>query len=82
VPGYVDEVEVGQIARFIAGLDPAIPYSLLVFHPDFMMRDLPITPREQVTRCYETATRQLKRVHLGNLHLLGEQPGALLKQHT
>jgi pyruvate formate lyase activating enzyme len=82
VPGYVDEVEVEQIARFIAGLDAAIPYSLLVFHPDFMMRDLPITPREQVTRCYETAKKHLTRVHIGNLHLLGEQPGVPLAQHT
>lgn len=35
VPGYVDEEEVGQIARFIAGLSRAIPYSLLALSPDF-----------------------------------------------
>ena len=31
VPGYIDEEEVGKIARFIASVDPAIPYSLLAF---------------------------------------------------
>lgn len=71
VPGYVDEVEVKRIAEFIASLDPEIPYSLLVFHPDFAMRDLPITPREQTFKCYKTAKKFLKNVNIGNLHLLG-----------
>lgn len=82
VPGYVDEVEVEQIARFIAQCNAAIPYSLLVFHPDFMMRDLPITPREQVTRCYTAAVRHLKQVHIGNLHLLGLSPGQVIESAT
>jgi pyruvate formate lyase activating enzyme len=71
VPGYVDAVEVEQIAEFIADLNPAIPYSLLVFHPDFMMTDLPITPLKQVTSCYTAAKKHLTRVHVGNLHTLG-----------
>ncbi|MHC1586532.1 MAG: radical SAM protein [Candidatus Hecatellaceae archaeon] len=70
VPGYVDEFEVEAIARFLAGLNPEIPYSLLVFHPDFEMADLPITPREQVERCFQAAKRHLSHVHIGNLHLL------------
>ncbi len=82
VPGYVDEVEVEQIARFIASLDPAIPYSLLVFHPDFLMRDLPVTPREQVRRCYTAARRHLKQVHVGNLPLLGLRPEQALESAT
>jgi len=71
VPFYVDETEVEHIASFIAGLNPAIPYSLLVFHPQFYMRDMPITPREQVHRCYEAAKRHLDNVNIGNKHLLG-----------
>jgi pyruvate formate lyase activating enzyme len=70
VPGYVDAVEVGGIARFIAAIDPAIPYSLLVFHPDFALRDLPITPREQVEACLAAAEVHLERVHVGNIGLL------------
>jgi pyruvate formate lyase activating enzyme len=31
VPGYIDEREIQGIARFIAGLNPDIPYSLLAF---------------------------------------------------
>lgn len=71
VPGYVDSQEVEQIAGFIAELNPEIPYSLLIFHPDFMMMDLPTTPHEQVISCYRAAKKHLRKVHVGNLHLMG-----------
>ena len=71
VPGYVDAVEVEKIAEFIADINDEIPYSLLVFHPDFMMRDLPVTPLKQTIDCYKVAKKHLKRVHVGNLHTYG-----------
>jgi len=72
VPGYVEDYEVGQIARFIADCDPAIPYALLAFCPQFLMSDLPTTSREQAQRCLEAAHGAgLQRVRLGNRHLLG-----------
>ncbi|MDI6884845.1 MAG: radical SAM protein [archaeon] len=71
VPFYIDEQEVEHIASFIANINPDIPYSLLVFHPDFYMRDMPITPREQAYQCYEAAKRHLNNVNIGNKHLLG-----------
>lgn len=71
VPGYVDEGEVEKIAQFISSLDEGIPYSLLLFHPDHLMMDLPVTPAGQVERCYQAAKKHLRRVHVGNLHLLG-----------
>ena len=70
VPGYVDRQEIGQIARFIAKLDADIPYSLLVFHPGYLMTDLAVTPRRQVDECFEEASHYLSRVNVGNLHLL------------
>ncbi|RLB05928.1 MAG: radical SAM protein [Deltaproteobacteria bacterium] len=71
VPGYVDQQEVGNIARFIASLDPSIPYTLLAFHPDFRMWDLPPTSREHATQSLKIAQEEgLKNVHLGNVHLL------------
>ncbi|RLF04009.1 MAG: hypothetical protein DRJ60_07735 [Thermoprotei archaeon] len=71
VPGYVTADEVEKIAEFIASLNPEIPYSLLVFHPDHYMNDMPITPRKQVEECLNAAKRHLKRIHVGNIHLLG-----------
>jgi len=70
VPGYIDKEEVGEIARFIANLNEEIPYSLLVFHPDFYMKDLPVTPKKQAGECYGEARRYLKNVNIGNKHML------------
>ena len=62
----------GAIAGFIAELDVNIPYALLGFHGDFLMTDLPRTSWEQAERCLEAATDAgLKRVRLGNVHILG-----------
>lgn len=39
VPGYIDENDVREIARFIALQDRAIPYALLAFSPQFLMTE-------------------------------------------
>jgi pyruvate formate lyase activating enzyme len=71
IPGYVDTEEVEGIAKFIASLDRRIPYSLLAFHPDFLMNDLPVTSLNQAFNCHRVARKHLERVNIGNLHLLG-----------
>lgn len=74
VPGYIDADEVSQIARFIASLNPDIPYSLLAFYPCFYFRDLPTTPRKQAEICQEIAKKTgLKKVRIGNVHLLSDK---------
>lgn len=70
VPGYIDEQEVEKIAEFIASLDPDIPYSLLAFHPDFKMLDMPVTTRKHAYKCYEVAKKYLRNVNIGNVFLL------------
>lgn len=71
VPGYIDEDEIRGIARFIASVDPDIPYSLLGFHPVFYMEDLPMTTRAHAERARAVALEEgLTNVHLGNVHLL------------
>jgi pyruvate formate lyase activating enzyme len=68
---FADEREIQGIARFVADLNPDIPYSLLAFHPQFRMADLPVTPRPLANRCLAAARQAgLKRVFLGNEHLL------------
>ena len=74
VPGYVDEEEVGEIAGFLASLNRDLPYSLLAFHPDCYLSDLPVTSSQHAQRCVAAAEAAgLSRVHLGNAHLLGMQ---------
>ncbi len=71
VPGYIDAKEVRAIASFIAEQDPNIPYALLGFHGDFLMTDLPATSWKQAETCLEAAREAgLKRVRLGNIHIL------------
>jgi pyruvate formate lyase activating enzyme len=70
VPYFVEEGEVEKIASFISSLSDSISYSLLVFHPDFRLSDMPVTPRKQVERCYTVAKKYLRKVNIGNVYLL------------
>jgi pyruvate formate lyase activating enzyme len=71
VPGYIDETEIRNIARFIASIDPHIPYSILAFYPHFYMADMPLTQKAFAYRCYEVARQEgLRNVRIGNAHLL------------
>jgi len=71
VPGYVDLEEIHGLARFIACLNPEIPYSLLGFYPQFQLTDLPVTSRDFAFRARQVALEAgVKQVNLGNLHLL------------
>ena len=71
VPGYVDVEEVRMIARFIASIDVNVPYSLLAFHPDYRMSDLPPTSKRHAWEAVKAAREEgLTRVHIGNAWLL------------
>jgi pyruvate formate lyase activating enzyme len=71
VPGYVDADEVGCIARFIAELNPAIPYALLGFAPHFLFPDLPRTSVRHAEESQAAARAAgLSNVRVGNRHLL------------
>ena len=73
IPGYIDEEEVAGIARFISSLNHTIPYSLLAFHPQFLMGDLPTTSRSHALACKQRAEKEgLQNVRIANLHLLGK----------
>lgn len=70
VPGYIDTKEIEGIVRFISDLNPDIPYSLLAFHPDFKMNDMPVTDRKTAFECYKVAKKYLNNVNIGNIHIL------------
>lgn len=71
VPHYVDEVEVGKIAHFLAQIDENTPYVLLAFAPQHLMHDVPTTSKEQMKKAFDAATSAgLKRVYIGNVWLL------------
>ncbi len=71
VPGYIDEIEVSHIARFIADINPDIPFSLLGFAPHFYMSDIPYTSRVIAEKCINAAEKAgVRNVHIGNAALL------------
>lgn len=71
VPGYVTPEEVGRIARFIADIDPRIPYALLGFAPNFYVPDLPCTSVSHAEVALGAArAARLTNVRIGNRHLL------------
>ncbi|MFX0001442.1 MAG: radical SAM protein [Candidatus Hodarchaeota archaeon] len=71
VPGYTNHEEVEQIVKFVSSINTKLPYSLLIFHGDYQMRDLGITPRKQVEKSLSVAKKYLENIHLGNKFLLG-----------
>jgi len=71
VPGYIDELEIRSIARFIARIDPEIPYSLLAYYPHFYLADLPFLSKDLAHGLLRAAQEEgLKKVRIGNSHLL------------
>ncbi|NHJ23668.1 MAG: radical SAM protein [Candidatus Lokiarchaeota archaeon] len=71
VPGYINHEEVELIAQYISSINKKIPYSLLVFHGAYQMKDLPLTSKEEAIKCYKVATQYLNNVIIGNKFLLG-----------
>ncbi|MGQ9781171.1 MAG: radical SAM protein [Nitrososphaeria archaeon] len=70
VPGYVDKEEIGELSKFIASINPKIPYTLLAFYPQFMLTDLPTTSRKLAFDCLDVAMKNLENVRIGNMQLL------------
>lgn len=82
VPGYVDIYEVERIVNFIASINPNIPYSLLAFHPQFHMDDLPTTSRSHAETAREIAIKAgLKNIKIGNIHLLRDDYNEIQQQN-
>ncbi|MCC6024795.1 MAG: radical SAM protein [Desulfurococcaceae archaeon] len=72
VPGYVDEYEIEQATKFVAQLNPEIPYIFLGFHPDYLLLDLPTTSRRHAEKAVKIARENgLKNVWVENVFLLG-----------
>lgn len=69
ISGYNDsEPEVHAVARFLAGVDPLIPWHVTAFHPDYQMQDRNATAANQLMRAAEIGVEEgLRYVYCGNL---------------
>ena len=69
IPGLNDSpAELGEIAAFLAALDPAIPWHISRFHPTYRLTHLPPTAAQSVRRAREIGhAAGLRYVYTGNL---------------
>ncbi|MEW6218400.1 MAG: AmmeMemoRadiSam system radical SAM enzyme [Thermodesulfobacteriota bacterium] len=69
IPGWNDsEAELRDIARFVKGVDPAMPWHVSAFHPTYRMTDRPRTPVATVRRAWEIGREEgLRFVYEGNV---------------
>jgi pyruvate formate lyase activating enzyme len=69
IPGLNDAgAELEGIARFLADLDPNIPWHISRFHPTYRLTDVPPTPPETIRRARDIGYEAgLKYVYTGNL---------------
>nr|MBF0221583.1 AmmeMemoRadiSam system radical SAM enzyme [Desulfobulbaceae bacterium] len=73
IPGLNDsDAELGEIAKFLVGLDPEIPWHVSRFHPTYKLTTSPPTPPESLYRAKEIGhAAGLKYVYTGNIHGMG-----------
>ena len=63
-----------MISRLMDIYGPELPLSFLRFHPDYLLRDLPVTPVETLKEHHKLATDMgMKYVYIGNVPGLREQ---------
>lgn len=69
VPGLNDgPAELGDMARFIAGVGPDIPWHISRFHPDFEYAGTPPTPLAALRAAAEAGRRAgLRHIYVGNV---------------
>jgi len=69
IPGHNDgEEELRDIARFIASVDPDIPWHVTQFHPTYKLLDLPRTPVETLRKARKVGLSEgIRYVYEGNV---------------
>lgn len=69
VPDVNDgEIELTDIARFIAELDPDIPWHVSRFHPDYKFTDSRVTPLHVLRQAHAIGKREgLRYIYIGNV---------------
>jgi len=69
IPGWNDtDSELKEIAKFIKGIDPEMPWHVTRFHPTFKMTDRGATPSSTLQRARQIGIAEgLKYVFVGNI---------------
>ena len=68
IPDLVEADELGAIARVLKAADPAIPFTILAFFPEYKMKSFRSPTAKEMVNAYQKAKAAgLKNIRLGNL---------------
>ncbi len=68
IPTLNDDVElIRRISSFLASISKDVPLHLTRFHPDYKLRNLPLTPVETLEKLWSVARQNLNYVYIGNV---------------
>ena len=68
IPGVVESDQLRLIARLLAGVDADIPFTILAFFPQYLMKSYRPPNVEEIVRAYqEVKAEGLRKIRLGNI---------------
>jgi len=69
IPGFNDDAgELQQLAEFLAGVSPDIPWHVSRYHPDFRFDRAPVTPEETILQALSMGAKAgLRYLYAGNV---------------
>jgi pyruvate formate lyase activating enzyme len=69
IPGHNDtDKELTDVAEFLAGISPDIPWHISAFKPEYKMPDVPETPAETLMNAYRIGKKAgLHYIYVGNI---------------
>ncbi len=73
IPGWVETDQIGKIAELLAGVEPAIPFTILAFFPEHKMLKVPPPNFQQMIEAFHAARAAgLKNIRLGNIGMFAK----------
>ncbi len=73
IPGWVGVGEIGRIAGLLAGLDAAIPFTILAFFPAYELSSVRSPTVSEMLAAHQAAARAgLRNIRLGNLGIFAK----------
>lgn len=85
IPGLVEEDDLKLIAELLASVNPDIPFTILAFFPEYLMKDYRSPTVHEMIRAYETVKKAgLTMVRLGNTGVFArtERDRSVLADHV
>jgi pyruvate-formate lyase-activating enzyme len=68
IPGWVEADQIEKIAHMLSDVDPEIPFTILAFFPEYLLKNVPSPNLEQMLDAYHRAKgKGLTQVRLGNI---------------